>query len=111
MSKKNKNTSFKSKILSPSIIEEKPAIESNPIINPIKSADASIVSKSSMPFDRINYMIMMGGIVLLIIGLIIMASDKETFGFGFLGLTLGPIIVFLSFMIQFVAILYRPRKS
>ena len=31
--------------------------------------------------------------------------------FGFFGLTLGPIIVFLGFMMQFVAIFYKSKAA
>ncbi len=54
---------------------------------------------------------MIGGVIVLIIGFIIMTMDKEPYGFGFLGLTLGPIIVMLGFLIQFVAIMYKPKTN
>ena len=59
--------------------------------------------------ERINYIIMLAGIGMMLLGFVIMSMDKEPFGFGFLGLTLGPIILFLGFMVQFVAILYKPK--
>ena len=62
-------------------------------------------------FKKINYLIMILGIVLILLGFVIMSLDQETYGFGFLGLTLGPIIVFSGFMIQFVAILYKSKKA
>ena len=64
-----------------------------------------------LPFDRTNYMIMIGGIVTLILGFTVMSLDQEPYGFGFLGLTLGPIIVMLGFIIEFFAILYRPKQD
>jgi hypothetical protein len=60
--------------------------------------------------ERINYIIMLAGIGMMLLGFVIMSMDKEPFGFGFLGLTLGPIILFLGFMVQFVAILYKPKS-
>jgi hypothetical protein len=65
---------------------------------------------SKFAFSKINYMIMIGGIVVLALGFFIMSIDKETFGFGFFGLTLGPIVVMLGFLIQFVAIFYKSKK-
>lgn len=53
---------------------------------------------------------MIAGIVTLIIGFTIMSIDKEPFGFGFLGLTLGPIIVMAGFITGIFAILYTPKK-
>lgn len=66
---------------------------------------------SSMPFGKENYMLMIAGIAVILAGFIIMSLDKEEFGFGFLGLTLGPIIVVSGFIIEFFAILRTPRKS
>ena len=60
--------------------------------------------------ERINYIIMLAGIGMMLLGFVVMSMDKEPFGFGFLGLTLGPIILFLGFMVQFVAILYKPKS-
>lgn len=61
-------------------------------------------------FSKINYMIMVAGLAVLILGFILMASDGEPYGFGTLGLTIGPIVVVLGFIIEFVAILYNPKK-
>ena len=68
-------------------------------------------ARSKFAFKRINYIIMLIGIGVLVLGFFIMTLDKETFGFGFLGLTLGPIIVMLGFLIQFVAIFYKPKDE
>lgn len=53
---------------------------------------------------------MIAGIVTLIVGFTVMSIDSEPFGFGFLGLTLGPIIVMTGFIIGIFAILYSPKK-
>ncbi|MCS6821494.1 MAG: DUF3098 domain-containing protein [Microscillaceae bacterium] len=66
--------------------------------------------KNKLVFDKQNYLIMLAGIALILTGFIIMSLDKEPFGFGFLGLTLGPIILFTGFMTQFLAIFYKKRK-
>tara|TARA_A100000164_G_scaffold23946_1_gene18853 strand:+ start:296 stop:514 length:219 start_codon:yes stop_codon:yes gene_type:complete len=67
--------------------------------------------QTKFAFKKINYLIMILGIAVILFGFVIMSLDQETYGFGFLGLTLGPIIVFLGFMIQFVAILYKSKKA
>ena len=67
--------------------------------------------QTKFAFKKINYLIMIVGIALILLGLLIMSLDHETYGFGFFGLTLGPIIVFSGFMIQFVAILYKSKKA
>lgn len=56
-------------------------------------------------------MIMIAGILLIIIGFIIMANDSEQYGFGFMGLTLGPIIVMSGFIVEFFAIVYKPKSK
>lgn len=66
---------------------------------------------SRLPFEKTNYVIMIGGILVLVLGFIVMSIDKEEYGFGFLGLTLGPIIVVIGFIIEFFAILYRPKQD
>jgi uncharacterized membrane protein HdeD (DUF308 family) len=63
-----------------------------------------------LAFGKSNYILMIAGILTLIIGFIIMTLDSEQYGFGFLGLTLGPIIVFLGFIIELFAILKKPKK-
>lgn len=51
------------------------------------------------------------GLVTLVIGFTVMSLDKEDYGFGFLGLTLGPLIVLMGFVIEVVAVLYRPDQK
>lgn len=67
--------------------------------------------KNKFAFQKANYVIMLIGVLTLLLGFFIMASDGEPYGFGFLGITLGPIIVMLGFIIEFAAIFYNPKKS
>lgn len=53
---------------------------------------------------------MLVGIVLLAIGFIIMTMDTEQYGIGFLGITLGPIVVFAGFIVEFFAILVKDKN-
>ena len=66
---------------------------------------------SALPFGRKNYIIMIAGVLTLILGFVIMSLDQEEYGFGFLGLTLGPIIVMAGFIIELFAILHNPGKD
>ncbi|TAE72195.1 MAG: DUF3098 domain-containing protein [Bacteroidetes bacterium] len=66
-------------------------------------------TEQKLAFDKYNYWIMLSGLGVLMLGFIIMTMDKEPFGFGFLGLTLGPVLVFLGFIIEIFAILYRRK--
>ena len=65
---------------------------------------------NKLPFGRKNYILMLSGLGVLILGFIIMSLDTEPFGFGFLGLTLGPIVVMAGFIIQLFAILHSPKR-
>lgn len=66
---------------------------------------------NALPFGKQNYQLMLAGIAAILIGFYIMSLDKEEFGFGFLGLTLGPLIVISGFVIEFFAILYKPKPK
>lgn len=64
-----------------------------------------------MPFGPANYKLMLIGIALIAIGFITMSLESEQHGFGFLGLTLGPIIVMSGFIIEIYAIVKEPKKD
>ena len=66
---------------------------------------------SKLPFGKKNYQLMVTGVITLILGFTIMSIDKQPYGFGFLGLTLGPIIVLIGFAIEIVAILHTPKEK
>ncbi len=63
-----------------------------------------------LPFGKSNYRWMIIGIFALVVGFTIMSLDQKQHGFGFLGLTLGPIIVMAGFIIEIFAILQPPSK-
>lgn len=63
-----------------------------------------------LPFGRKNYQWMIIGVITLVAGFTIMSLDSQPHGFGFLGLTLGPIIVMAGFIIEIYAILHNPTK-
>ncbi len=67
--------------------------------------------KKKLPFTKTNYIIMVVGILVLILGFFFMTLDTEPYGFGFMGLTLGPVVVMLGFLIEFVAIFYKPKAK
>jgi Protein of unknown function (DUF3098) len=69
------------------------------------------MSKSSLPFNKTNYTIMLIGILLIITGFIIMANDSEEYGFGFMGITLGPIIVMTGFIVELFAITFKSKPK
>lgn len=64
-------------------------------------------NKDRLAFGKKNYIVMLIGIALLVIGFIIMTLDTEPYGLGFLGITLGPIIVMAGFVVEVFAILIK----
>tara|TARA_Y100000766_G_C18298857_1_gene315284 strand:- start:149 stop:355 length:207 start_codon:yes stop_codon:yes gene_type:complete len=66
-------------------------------------------NKTNLPFDKNNYRLMVIGIIIISVGFFIMTLDSEDYGYGFLGLTLGPIIVLLGFIFEFFAIFYKSK--
>ena len=66
-------------------------------------------NQSAFPLDTKSIYILLTGISIMFIGFYIMTLDKEPFGFGFLGLTLGPILVLFGVIIPIFA-LFRIRK-
>jgi hypothetical protein len=66
---------------------------------------------NKLAFGKKNYPFMIIGVAVLLIGFLIMSMDKEPYGFGFLGLTLGPIVVLAGFGIEIYAILHAPAET
>ncbi|MFD2572980.1 DUF3098 domain-containing protein [Spirosoma soli] len=88
-----------------------PAVKAAPTRTPVtEPARRPAATVPALPFGRRNYTLMLAGIGVILAGFFIMSLDKEEFGFGFLGLTLGPIVVMSGFVLEFFAILSRPVK-
>lgn len=86
---------------------ETPVQERTTPVTPLAPTKSAV---SAMPFGAENYRIMIIGVAVILIGFFIMTLDKEEFGFGFLGLTLGPLVVLSGFIVEFFAILRKPKK-
>lgn len=68
-------------------------------------------NKSPLAFGRKNYILMLVGIVVLAVGFIIMTLDNQQYGLGFLGITLGPLVVLAGFVIELFAILAKDKTQ
>jgi hypothetical protein len=55
--------------------------------------------KNNLPLNSSSLKILVGGILIMFTGFFVMTLDKEPFGFGFLGITLGPLLVLLGVFI------------
>lgn len=63
-------------------------------------------------FGPRNYRIMGIGLVVLAAGFItMMFGDKANYGEDFLGITLGPMLLILGFVIEFFAIMVRDKSA
>jgi hypothetical protein len=68
-------------------------------------------NKNDLPFHAVNYRLMLVGLGVILLGFIIMSLDTEEFGFGLLGLTVGPLVTLAGFIVEFWAILRKPSHS
>ncbi len=66
---------------------------------------------NKLPFGKRNYQLMILGVVLLAVGFATMAMDTDPYGFGFLGITVSPLIVMAGFIVEIFAIMHTPNSS
>lgn len=66
-------------------------------------------NKNNFAFSKENYKWMLIGLGVILLGFIIMSLDGEQHGQGFLGLTLGPIIIMSGFVLEFFAIFKKSK--
>lgn len=62
-------------------------------------------------FGPRNYRLMFLGLAVLAAGFITMTLDSADYGEGFLGITLGPLLLVVGFLIEFWAIMAKPGPS
>lgn len=91
------------------VVADAPVVERVAPVMPTPASHAKPTA-NAMPFGAENYRLMIIGVAVILIGFFIMTLDKEEFGFGFLGLTLGPLVVMSGFILEFFAILKKPRR-
>lgn len=62
-----------------------------------------------MPLGAKDIKILLIGIGIMLVGFFVMTMDKEEFGFGFLGLTLGPVLVLIGIIIPIFSLFKLKR--
>lgn len=74
----------------------------------LKSTEKQTEPEAFM-FGKINYTIMLVGMVVIIIGFMLMSGSDDIYNTT--KLTVAPITVIIGFVIELVAIMYRPKKA
>ena len=79
-----------------------------------RTKSTAAVSTADMPFGRINYILMVAGILIMFLGYVLMAGggtdDPNEFNpaiFGFQRITLAPLIILLGIAVEIYAILKK----
>jgi hypothetical protein len=65
--------------------------------------------KQDFVFGKNNYALMLGGLGLIVLGFVLMSLEKAEYGFGTLGLTVGPVLALAGFVMEIFAILSRRK--
>ncbi len=115
--------------------KRKPNIPNKPNISEMRKVEPVVVPKAAPSrsnirsrqaepkgigflFDKRNYLLMVIGVVLIIIGFIVMAGggskDPKVFNeaiFDTQRLTIAPILVLLGFAVEVVAIMLKPKQT
>lgn len=77
----------------------------------------AVEEKKKLPFTKMNYILVIVGVLLIALGMILMigggSSDPDVFNekmFNFQRITLAPVLILLGFVTEIVAIFWRNRK-
>lgn len=75
-----------------------------------------VEGEKKLPFTKMNYILVLAGVVLIALGMILMigggSSDPDVFNekmFNFQRLTLSPILILLGFVTEIVAIFWKKK--
>lgn len=69
------------------------------------------MKKENFVFGKMNYIFMIAGLLIIALGFLIMTMETAEYGFGSLGLTVGPVTIFIGIATEFVAIFYKPKSK
>ncbi len=115
--------------------KRKPNISTKPNISEVRKVEPVVIPKSApnkssirsrqaeqkgigFLFDKRNYLLMLIGIALIIIGFVVMSgggsTDPKVFNediFNAQRLTVAPILILLGFAVEVVAIMLKPKQK
>ena len=94
-------------------------ISDRPVASSTASSSVSSGGKSSggkssggvrfpLLFGRSNYMWMLIGLALIVVGNVLMIGNEDIYSFT--KITLAPIVIMLGFLVEIYAIMYRPAS-
>jgi hypothetical protein len=109
-----------SKVISPNTQNNTAKAPSAATVAP-KVASSAILpdNQETYMFGKMNYQIMIGGLVLIALGFILMAGgrseDPHVFDYkeiySFRRITLAPVLVMLGFIVEIAAIMWMPKEA
>lgn len=84
-----------------------PKTNSNPVASSATLREA-FRRKGAPLFGAMNYRLMILGLVLLLVGNFLMIGKEDIYSFT--KITLAPLVIALGYLVELVAILYRPKS-
>ena len=75
------------------------------------------MNKRNFPFDKVNYMLLAAGFIIIVIGFMLMAGPGSTEThfdpdiFSFRRIKLAPTVCFFGFIFIIYAIMRKPKKD
>lgn len=88
------------------------SVASNPV-TPAKAPEKQVAASNVvMPFTRMNYILLLAGIAIIVVGFFIMAQDEFVDATKFsMSLHVAPVVVVAGFVEVIFAIMYRPKSQ
>ena len=88
------------------------------MVKKIDTSENDEKNNGKLPFTKMNYILVIVGVLIIALGMVLMtgggSSDPDVFNeemFNFRRLTLSPILILLGFVVEIVAIFYRPKNK
>ncbi len=104
----------------PQVTKAEPVVNASaPKVDMLGSVKKADMKGNFFMFDKMNYQIMIGGLVLIALGFILMAggrgTDPNEFKYEEMystrRITVAPILVMLGFVVELFAIFYTPKNK
>lgn len=80
-------------------------------VAPVKKGKVESNLPQEFAFGKENYMLMIIGVIVLIVGFVLMYGPADGNIFSFRRITLAPIVVLAGFVIEVFAIFKKPKED